>query len=235
MAEVRALTAHDEFREAVRLQRQIWGFEDVDLLPPRLFVVATKIGGMVLGAFDGARMAGFCIALPAVKRDGLTYLHSHMLGVLPEYRNAGVGRALKLAQREEALARGIDLVEWTFDPLDAKNAFFNIERLGAIARRYVHNQYGITSSPLQGGLPSDRCVAEWWLRLPRPQPQPDSVRVPVPANMAELRTADPARARAIQTAIGEALERAFGEGLAVIGFERSGEAGTYLLGKWEPQ
>ena len=166
MAEVRALTAHDEFREAVRLQRQIWGFEDVDLLPPRLFVVATKIGGMVLGAFDGARMAGFCIVLPAVKRDGLTYLHSHMLGVLPEYRNAGVGRALKLAQREEALARGIDLMEWTFDPLDAKNAFFNIERLGAIARRYVPNQYGITSSPLHGGLPTvsssaDGCKIYW--------------------------------------------------------------------------
>ncbi len=90
-----------------------------------------------------------------------------MLGVVDDYRNAGVGRRLKLAQREEALARGIDLVEWTFDPLEIKNAFFNIERLGAIVRRYVQNQYGITASPLHGGLPTDRCVAEWWLRSPR--------------------------------------------------------------------
>ncbi|MGA2184320.1 MAG: GNAT family N-acetyltransferase [Bryobacteraceae bacterium] len=234
MAEVRALTAHHEFREAVRLQRQIWGFEDVELLPARLFVVATKIGGQVLGAFDGARMVGFCIAIPGVKRDGAAYLHSHMLGVLPEYRNAGIGRALKLAQREEALARGIDLVEWTFDPLELKNAFFNMERLGAIARRYVRNQYGATSSPLHGGLPTDRCVAEWWLRLPRVAAVPIS-RVSVPANITELRTADPERARAIQAATADALERAFADGLAVIGFERTDEAGTYLLGKWKSQ
>jgi predicted GNAT superfamily acetyltransferase len=117
MAEIRAVSAHDEIREAVRLQRVIWGFDDIDLLPRRFFVVASKIGGQVLGAFDGARMMGFCIAVPGIKPGGAAYLHSHMLGVLPQYRNAGVGRALKLAQREEALSRGIDLVEWTFDPL----------------------------------------------------------------------------------------------------------------------
>ncbi len=212
MAEVRALTTHHEFGEAVRLQRQIWGFEDIDLVPPRLFVVATKIGGQVLGAFDGERMVGFCIALPGWRHDGAddprAYLHSHMLGVLPEYRNAGIGRAIKLAQREEALARGIDLVEWTFDPLELKNAQFNIERLGAIVRRYVRNQYGITTSPLHGGLPTDRCVAEWWLRAPRVAGTP-SVRVAVPANIAEVRTLDPERARAIQAATADALEKRF--------------------------
>jgi predicted GNAT superfamily acetyltransferase len=234
MAEIRAVTAHDEIREAVRLQREIWGFEDIDLLPPRFFVVAAKIGGQVLGAFDGARMIGYCIAVPGVKPEGASYLHSHMLGVLPEYRNAGVGRALKLAQRDEALSRGIDLVEWTFDPLAVTNAFFNVERLGAIARRYIRDEYGATSSPLHGGLPTDRCVAEWWLRSPRV----DAIvngrawdrtevlqRVSVPATMA-----DP---RATQAATAEALERAFADGLAVIGFERTDEAGTYLLGKWE--
>src|SRR6202012_2433270 len=95
------------------------------------------------------------------------YLHSHMLAVLPEYRNAGLGRRLKLAQRDDALSRGFDLMEWTFDPLEIKNAYFNLERLGAIARRYNVNQYGITSSPLQGGLPTDRLVAEWWLKSKR--------------------------------------------------------------------
>ena len=84
-----------------------------------------------------------------------------MMGVLPEYRNRGVGRLLKLAQRDDAIKTGINLIEWTFDPLELKNAFFNIERLGAIVRRYVPNQYGTTTSHLHGGLPTDRCVAEW--------------------------------------------------------------------------
>ena len=90
-----------------------------------------------------------------------------MLAVRNEYRNAGLGRQIKLFQREDALARGFELIEWTFDPLEIKNAYLNIERLGAIARRYNVNQYGITSSPLQGGLPSDRLVAEWWLKSKR--------------------------------------------------------------------
>ncbi len=230
-----------EYREAVRLQRDIWGFEDVELVPARLFVVASKIGGQVLGAFDGARMVGFCISLPGIKRgDGHPYLHSHMLGVVDDYRNTGVGRRLKLAQRDEALARGIDLVEWTFDPLEIKNAFFNIERLGAIVRRYVPNQYGITASPLHGGLPTDRCVAEWWLRSPRVQAIIDGARpaasvkerVSVPADIANLKTSDPRRAREVQASVGAQLQVSFDRGLAVTGFERTEAAGTYLLGPW---
>ena len=166
MIEIGPLTAHTEFRDAVRLQQDIWGFDDIELLPLRLFVVASKIGGQAFGAFDGGRMIGFCLAIPGLKPGGKSYLHSHMLGVLPEYRDSGIGRRLKLAQRDEALARGIDLIEWTFDPLEIKNAYFNIERLGAIVRRYVPNQYGITSSPLHGGLPTDRCIAEWWIASP---------------------------------------------------------------------
>src|SRR5439155_17410182 len=100
-------------------------------------------------------------------RAGHSYLHSHMLAVRQKYRNSGLGRKVKLFQREDALARGFELIEWTFDPLEIKNAYLNVERLGAIARRYTINQYGITSSPLQGGLPTDRLVAEWWLRSER--------------------------------------------------------------------
>ena len=161
--EIRKLTELDEFRGAVQLQKVIWGFDDIDLLPLRFFVVASRVGGQVLGAFDGETMIGFCLGIPGVKPGGHAYLHSHMLGVLPEYHNLGVGRRLKLQQREDALARGIPLIEWTFDPLELKNAFFNIERLGAIVRRYSVNQYGDTSSPLHGGLPTDRCYAEWWI------------------------------------------------------------------------
>jgi predicted GNAT superfamily acetyltransferase len=118
--EIRQLRGLDELNEAVRLQKEIWGFADIELLPLRLFVVAQKVGGQTLGAFDGGRMVGFLLAIPGLKQ-GAMYLHSHMMGVLPEYRNRGVGRRLKLAQREEALSRGIRLIEWTFDPLELKN------------------------------------------------------------------------------------------------------------------
>ncbi len=148
------------------LHREVWSYSDADLIPVRLFVVASKIGGQVMGAFDGKELAGFALALPAT-RNGHLYLHSQMLAVRQQYRNAGVGRRLKLFQREEALSRGIELMEWTFDPLEIKNAYLNIEKLGAIARRYNVNQYGVTSSPLQGGLPTDRLVAEWWMNSER--------------------------------------------------------------------
>ncbi|HEV8038363.1 MAG TPA: GNAT family N-acetyltransferase [Bryobacteraceae bacterium] len=242
MIEIRPLTAHAEFQDAVRLQQQIWGFEEIELLPLRLFVVASKVGGQVFGAYEGPRMVGFCLAIPGLKAGGKSYLHSHMLGVLPDYRDAGVGRRLKLAQREEALSRGIDLIEWTFDPLEIKNAFFNTERLGAIVRRYVFNQYGTTTSHLHGGLPTDRCIAEWWVGSPRVkaiiggQPferNPIEARIAIPAEIAAIRSEDPKRAREIQQQASAQFQRAFDAGLAVIGFERSKEAGTYLIGKWE--
>ena len=205
------MSTEPELREAVALQKTIWGFDDADLLPFRMFVVATKIGGQLLGAFDAGRMIAFCLAIPGLKPDGKVYLHSHMLGVLPEYRNAGVGRQLKLRQREDALARGIDLIEWTFDPLELKNAYFNIERLGAIVRRYVRNQYGVSSSMLHGGLPTDRCVAEWWIAKPRATDRKSIERIQVPADIES--------ARAKQAEIADRFEQCFARGLAVVGVE----------------
>jgi len=242
-ATIRALHTEQEFQDAVQLQKDIWGFEDIELLPVRLFIVATKVGGQALGAFDGNRMVGFCLAIPGLKPGGGSYLHSHMIGVTPEYRDAGVGRQLKLKQREEAVARGIDLIEWTFDPLEIKNAHLNMERLGAIVRRYVRNQYGTTTSHLHGGLPTDRCVAEWWITSPRvkavmeggpPVARPEIVeRIPVPAEIAALRRSDPKRARQIQQEISSRFEEYFARGLAVVGVERSADGGAYLFGRWE--
>jgi predicted GNAT superfamily acetyltransferase len=238
---VRPLTKEAEFHSAVDLQKSIWGFDDIELLPMRLFIVATKVGGQAFGAFDDNRMIGFCLAIPGLKAGGGSYLHSHMLGVLPEYRDSGVGRLLKLAQRQDALARGIKLVEWTFDPLEIKNAYFNMERLGAIVRRYVRNQYGTTTSPLHGGLPTDRCVAEWWIASPRvkaivdgsePVARPEIVeRIAVPADIATIRHKEPKRARKIQQEISNSFDAYFGRGLAVVGVERTSEAGVYLFGK----
>jgi predicted GNAT superfamily acetyltransferase len=241
MIELRALTESRQFQEAVELQKTVWGFNDVELLPVRLFVVATKVGGQAFGAYDGSALVGFLLSIPGLKPGGGSYLHSHMLGVLAEYRNKGVGRMLKLRQREDALQRGIGLIEWTFDPLELKNAFFNMERLGAIVRRYVENQYGTTTSPLHGGLPTDRCVAEWWLASPhaeavlagRAPERKVEERIEVPADIDVIRREEPRRAREIQKSLGARLTSGFDRGLAVIGFERSDRVSTYLLGRWE--
>ena len=242
--EIQQLSNLEQFSTAVRLQKEIWGFHDVELLPRRLFVVATKIGGQLLGAFDGVRMVAFCLCIPGLKPGGVPYLHSHMLGVLPDYRNTGLGRRMKLAQRDYALASNIDLIEWTFDPLEIKNAFFNIERLGAIVRRYVYNQYGRTSSHLHGGLPTDRLIAEWWIRSPRVTAllegvaaaafDPEQV-ISVPSNMEQQRLANPAAALNIQTRLSQEFDTAFQAGLTVPGFKRTAEAGSYLLQKWLPE
>ena len=246
--EVRPLRGHSEFAQAVELQRAVWQFEELELLPVRLFVVAEKVGGQTLGAFKNGCLIGFCLAIPGI-RNGEVYLHSHMTGVLPEFRNAGAGRALKLAQRDDALARGFKLVEWTFDPLELKNAHFNIERLGGVVTRYVLNQYGATSSPLHAGLPTDRCTAQWWIRSPRVEailagrtsgidvPQATSIlgRISVPADIAEIKQHDPRRAREVQSRVSREFLEMISKGWAAVGFERSNDEGVYLLGPWQSE
>jgi predicted GNAT superfamily acetyltransferase len=238
--EIRQLCQFEEFAEAVRLQQTIWGFADMEMLPLRSFVVYGKIGGQLFGAYDGDEMAGFLIAVPGIKPGPQPYLHSHMLGVLPAWRDAGIGRRLKLRQREDALERGIELIEWTFDPLELKNAFFNLERLGAVVRRYAENQYGVTASPLHGGLPTDRCIAEWWIGSPRVRAvlagetveRRAEERIVYPFDIARIRSEEPGRAREIQKGNGEKFQRAFERGLAVTGFERSATEGIYVLEPW---
>ncbi|MGO8718746.1 MAG: GNAT family N-acetyltransferase [Acidobacteriaceae bacterium] len=163
---IRKIVSIPEMEACVQLQQSVWQFQDLDIIPRRMFAVANAVGGQVLGAWDGARLIGYALAIPGL-RDGRPYFHSHMLAVAPEYRNRGIGKMLKLAQREDAMARGIELIEWTFDPLEIKNAFFNIEKLGAIARRYSADFYGASTSPLHGNLPTDRLHAEWWLKSER--------------------------------------------------------------------
>jgi predicted GNAT superfamily acetyltransferase len=240
--EIRPLHLFEEFAEAVRVQQTIWGFADMDMLPLRSFVVYGKIGGQLFGAYDGDEMVAFLIAVPGIKPGPRPYLHSHMLGVLPAWRDAGIGRQLKLRQREEALGRGIELIEWTFDPLELKNAFFNLERLGAVVRRYAENQYGVTASPLHGGLPTDRCIAEWWIDSSRVRAvvasetvarrREEAERIVYPSDIGRIRSQDPGRAREIQQINGEKFQSAFERGLAVTGFERGETEGIYLLEPW---
>jgi predicted GNAT superfamily acetyltransferase len=233
-----------EMQACFALQKEVWNFSDAELVPVRIFVVANKIGGQVIGAFEGESLVGFALAIPGV-RGGHAYLHSQMLAVRQQYRNGGLGRRIKLVQREEALARGFELMEWTFDPLEIKNAYLNIEKLGAIARRYTVNQYGITSSPLQGGLPSDRLVAEWWMKSRRVEALVGREQRPkfecrmtidVPAEIYEWKAAAATRARALEVQSGnrEQFTKAFAEGLAVLGYKRDERgSGRFLLGAWD--
>ena len=160
--QIRKCTTLPDFHRCVELQRAVWGESDLETEPYTTFVVANQTGGQVLGAFDGPTMVGFTMALVGI-RGKAPYLHSHMTGVLPKYRDRKIGRSLKLFQREEALSRDIRLIEWTFDPLETRNAHFNLNRLGAIVRTYIPNFYGVTTSPLHRNLPTDRLLAEWHL------------------------------------------------------------------------
>jgi predicted GNAT superfamily acetyltransferase len=241
---IRKCEALAEMQACFALQKEVWKFSDAELVPVRLFVVASKIGGQVVGAFDHGELIGFALAIPGM-RNGHAFLYSHMLAVHEQFRNAGLGRRMKLYQREDALARGFELMEWTFDPLEIKNAYLNIEKLGAIARRYNVNQYGITSSPLQGGLPTDRLVAEWWMKSKRvnavlseaPRAKFECrAGIDVPAEIYDWKAAAATRtqALAVQGSNRERFKQAFAGGLSVLGYERDERGnGRFLLGEWD--
>ncbi len=233
-----------EYEACLALQRQVWGFNDEDLVPTRLFIVAQKIGGQVIGAFDGQKLVAFALGIPG-NRNGHLYMHSHMLAVDPTYRNAGLGRKVKLFQREDALAKGIELIEWTFDPLEIKNAWLNIEKLGAITRRYTINQYGMVSSALQGGLPTDRLTAEWWLKSERVEallkegthpPVKAEAAIEVPAEIYGWKASPSNRGKAleVQQRNRHLFMEYFEKDLAVLAYERDAMGnGKYVLGRWD--
>ena len=238
--EIRQCTSLEDFSACVSLQRVIWREQDLEVVPDTLFVVAAHTGGQVLGAFDGGALVGFTLALPAL-RNGAPYLHSHMTGVHSDYRDRGVGRALKLFQRDEALSRDIRLVEWTFDPLEMRNAHFNLNRLGAISRRYLPNLYGITSSPLHRGLATDRLVAEWYLDSPRvmaalsgepPGSSISACSIEIPASVEDWKSSDLPRVQAIQSDIAERFSAAFAKGYAAIGVSKTSSGAAYQLAPW---
>ena len=240
---IEKLTTHAEFDACVELQDAVWGYDRTGAMSQKVFVLAAAIGGQVLGAFVNGVLAGYSMSLPGV-RNGHAYLHSHHLAVLPQWRNLGIGRRLKLAQRDEALLQGFELIEWTFDPLEIKNAYLNIARLGAIVRRYRENFYGESNSPLQGGLPTDRIFAEWWIRSRRVErvlrgdvhAVQAAALVHVPAAIAEWKAnaADRERARTLQRDNAQALQAAFARGWAVTDYQRAANGdGCFVLSTWD--
>jgi predicted GNAT superfamily acetyltransferase len=264
MIVIRECSGFDELEACVRLQIETWGYDEADVIPRRAFLVGQKIGGQVIGAFDteiatgiaGASadggpesLVGFALSLPGVKTgkgEPRAYLHSHMLAVREAYRNRGLGAKLKLEQRKEALSRGIRHMEWTFDPLEIKNAFLNIRKLGAIVCGYRVNFYGVSSSRLQGGLPTDRLLAEWELDSPRVKATIEGgdaagtisedrilLRVQIPASIYQWKASEAGRERAltVQLENRRKFQEAFSQGLAVLGFARDAEGnGVFELG-----
>jgi predicted GNAT superfamily acetyltransferase len=237
---IRTLQNVEEMSIGVKLQHRIWGYSAIDTVPDQMFIVAKESGGQVLGAFHKSDAVGFALAFAAIH--GRTpYLHSHMVGVAPEFQNQGVGKLLKLAQRDDAIARGIDLIEWTFDPLQLRNAHFNLVRLGAVVRRYIPNFYGQTSSPLHAGLPTDRLVAEWWVNSKRVQAAlnnqayipKSSELISIPVAINQICTSDPPRAEEIQSGIRRQFESHFAAGRAAVSFELRDQQGSYLLERYE--
>ena len=180
--QIRDLTTLDEFKQVVELERTIWGYTDnADMVGIPVFIFTVHRGAILIGAFEPAtppaeswpvkpaepwpgKMVGFAYAVVGMK-GGRPMLWSHMAGVLPEYRG-GLGHRLKLAQRERALAQGYDLIEWTFDPMQAMNAHFNFVKLGGVVEEYARNFYGESTSTLHRGTPTDRIVLSWRINAP---------------------------------------------------------------------
>ena len=237
---IRPCETVEEFASCVVLQKKIWGYPDHEIYPARMFLNISRTGGHVLGAFSNkGPMAGFVVSVPAWRKEH-RFFHSLLLGVLPEHENQGLGRLLKLEQRKAALHAGIEYIEWSFDPLRAKNAYFNIVRLGAITRRYCPNYYGPVLSKLQRRLPSDRLIAEWPLKSarvknalagknPRSAKKVASAEVAIPLDLDVLVTRRSARAREWQSYVRASLQDCFARNLVVTGFEKTDAEAWYLL------
>jgi predicted GNAT superfamily acetyltransferase len=238
----RKCTTLEEFRACVSLQREIWAEADLEIEPATMFVVAAHTGGQVLGAFDADRLVAYTLAVVGLLR-ATPYLHSHHTGVHPDYRDRGVGRMLKLFQRDEALSREIRLIQWTFDPLELRNAHFNFNRLGAIARTYHRDLYGVTTSPLHRGLATDRLVAEWYLDSPRVIAATGDIatgvrssaafaRIEVPSELERWKVEDLQQVQRVQQHLREQFTMWFERGYAAIGTHRTASGTAYVLAPW---
>jgi chorismate synthase len=182
----RDLTTLEEFAAVVELERRIWGTGYEDVVPVPILAITVMRGGVLVGAFDGETMIGFVYGLAAMKHGKPTHW-SHMLGVVDEFRAAGVGVELKRLQRDRTRKMGLDLVEWTYDPMQAMNAHLNFAKLGVVVDEYEVNVYGVSHSPLHGGNPTDRFVCEWKINDPRVEQ-----RIAGGAPLASVLTVEPA-------------------------------------------
>jgi predicted GNAT superfamily acetyltransferase len=239
--EIRECTTLDELAACVQLQRDVFALPEVELSPVRHLIVTRNAGGFTLGAYDGERLVGFVLSVPAFLR-GERAFYSHMTAVLPEYQSYGIGRKLKWAQRDRSLAEGVKFVKWTFEPVKARNAYFNLEKLGAIMADYEVNFYGVDYTTAPGskiGLASDRLFAEWHLQSEKvsalsvgdkfSMDSEPAAEIVIMNDWAALVARDPAAALAEQERIRADFQAAFARGLVARGFRRDEERPAYLL------
>ena len=241
---IRECTTIEEFDACVRLQRDVFGLPDMEISPRRHLIVSRQAGGWTLGAFQGAELVGFVHHLAAVRGDEV-FGYSHMMAVAESQQNKGLGARLKWAQRERALAEGRKFIKWTWDPMRARNAHFNLNRLGAIVRAYAVNFYGTDYTTTAGefgkpqGLDSDRLFAEWHLRAPRVEAcargealtdlgEPAAVVV-IPSDWTALMRDDIATARSELLRVRKEFQQALAAGLVCAGFARDRERPRYLF------
>jgi predicted GNAT superfamily acetyltransferase len=241
---VRECTTIEEFDGCVRLQREAFGLKDLELSPRRHLIVSRQAGGWTLGAFVADRMVGFVHHLAAVRANNEIFGYSHVMAVAKDYQNKGVGARLKWAQRDRALGEGRKFIKWTWDPMQARNAHFNLNRLGATVDTYAGNFYGVDynadpSLDKKPELPSDRLLATWQLSSERvsalggglaaPMDGKPVATVAIPSEWSALVKNDPQRAREEQARVRAEFERAFDQKLICAGFERGTEQSKYLL------
>ncbi|MGH2436591.1 MAG: GNAT family N-acetyltransferase [bacterium] len=239
---VRPITALAELRRIEELQREVWGMPDRDVVPGHQLLAASGAGGVVLGAFDPSDdLVGFCYGFIGL-RDGRPLFYSHMAAVVEAHRGKDIAFRLKRAQRDEAVARGLDWMVWTYDPLQAANAHLNMHKLGARASRYYVNYYGEMDDALNRGIPSDRLEVDWWLRDPRvatlmrgeqpaAPPGGDVARIAIPSNLGAIRRADLARLQHWRHRTRESFLEWFGRGYEAVDFVNS----AYVLRPREPE
>jgi predicted GNAT superfamily acetyltransferase len=240
---IRECTTIEEFDGCLALQREAFGLPDLELSPRRHLIVSRQAGGWTLGAFVADRMVGFVHHLAAVRRDEI-FGYSHMMAVAKNYQNKGVGARLKWAQRERALSEGRKLIKWTWDPMQARNAHFNLNRLGAVVEAYAENFYGIDYSVDASvtdriSLPSDRLFATWRLDSERVRALATGATaafagqqvgsVAIPSQWNALVKSDPQRALEEQARVRGEFKKAFENGLICCGFERGEGESRYLL------
>ena len=236
---IRECTTIEEFDRCVALQREAFGLPDLEISPRRHLIVSRQAGGWTLGAFVADRMVGFVHHLAAVHGDEI-FGYSHVMAVAKDYQNKGVGARLKWAQRERALRDGREMIKWTWDPMLARNAHFNLNRLGATVENYLDDFYGVDYGADQRlGLPSDRLSAMWQINSTRVQAlargdeapfegkRVAAIAIPADWNMFVKRDAE--RARDEQARVREEFKRAFADKLICAGFERGQEQSSYIL------
>jgi predicted GNAT superfamily acetyltransferase len=241
--EIREVSSIQEYDACIKLQREVFGLPDREISPRRHLIVSHRAGGWTLGAFVDDQLIGFVHHLAAVQGDYI-FGYSHMMAVAAEYQNKGVGAQLKWAQRARALAEGRDFIKWTFEPMRARNAHFNLNRLGVVVREYAVNFYGTdysTDPAEQGsvsGLDSDRLFASWELSDQRVEsfsqrrdfPLGDPARaIEIPADFAALLKNDPDTAKREVLRVRQEFVQALGEGFVCRAFDRESSRPRYLF------